>query len=301
MFFKIRLINTIFLFVLLIGFYSCKDSSTDPEIPSNLSGPYLGQKAPTTAPDVFGRDFISVESGIEFSLAISPDGNEMYFARSAATTNVSIWVTKQVNNVWTKPVPLFTDETFSYSAPFITSDGKRMYFISDRNGTVGIYQIWYMDRSGSEWSAPKRLEITTTKVKNNPTVASNGNLYYSELGDDGRYYIYMAKNTNGTLETPVKLGSTVNYFFNNLHPYISPDEKFLLFDATPIGYSNQVSYIYISVKKNDGSWTQAQPVNSNVNLYGKEYNATLSPDGKYMFFSRYYDIMWVDISVLAAG
>jgi hypothetical protein len=50
--------------------------------------------------------------------------------------------------------------------------------------------------------------------------------------------------------------------------------------------------LYISFRKNDGSWTVAQ----NTDIPGGLPKVT--PDGKYFFFSRDKDVYWVDAGVI---
>ncbi|TSA27011.1 MAG: hypothetical protein D4R67_06875 [Bacteroidetes bacterium] len=76
-----------------------------------------------------------------------------------------------------------------------------------------------------------------------------------------------------------------------VHPFISPDEKFMLFDFK--------GDIYISYREDDG-WGEPQKLNGSIDTEFPETCPTLSPDGKYLFFSRYNEpnnasnIYWVE-------
>ena len=94
-----------------------------------LRGPYLGQPVPGQNPSVFAPDIVVANHS---GLTISPDGNEFYWQSPEQT----IWTTKLENGLWTKPeaVPfsqkikgLFVDDV-----PFITPDGRKMFFTSRR-------------------------------------------------------------------------------------------------------------------------------------------------------------------------
>jgi hypothetical protein len=63
-------------------FFSCTLSGarqSSPEFPK-LSGPYLGQKPPGMAPEVFAPGIVSTAAH-EFSCSFTPDGKEFYFTR----------------------------------------------------------------------------------------------------------------------------------------------------------------------------------------------------------------------------
>jgi hypothetical protein len=84
------------------------------------------------------------------------------------------------------------------------------------------------------------------------------------------------------------------------HPYIAPDESFLIFDAYTGG--QRKPELYASFRKSDGTWTPAEKLGPSVNATGTEYAASVSPDGKYLFFHRLLegngDIYWVDASLI---
>ena len=69
--------------IILVGFYQCqqKDNSKT-DVPEILKGDYLGQTTPGDTPELFAPDIIS--SGFnDMDIAISPDLNEIFFARSS--------------------------------------------------------------------------------------------------------------------------------------------------------------------------------------------------------------------------
>ena len=70
------------------------------------------------------------------------------------------------------------------------------------------------------------------------------------------------------------------------------------------GYGD--SDIYISFKQNDGTWGNAINLGDKINTSAWEASASITPDGKYLFFSRNVgsnnfenvDIFWVDAKVV---
>ncbi len=81
----------------------------------------------------------------------------------------------------------------------------------------------------------------------------------------------------------------------------SPDESYILFDSDrPDGYGK--SDIYISFRTKDSFWSKAKNVGWSVNSEYSDWYPTITPDGKYLMFSRNIDglanIMWVSAKII---
>jgi len=66
------------------------------------------------------------------------------------------------DDLWSTPVNIGKDinTPFQESTPFITQDGRSLYFSSDRPGTSGGMDIWVshrLDYTWKQWSTPQRL------------------------------------------------------------------------------------------------------------------------------------------------
>jgi hypothetical protein len=260
--------------------------------PPGPSGPYLGQRPPGVVPEVFGPGFISTGNRSAGGIAFSPDGNEIYFG------SAGLWATRQVSGVWTSPGPAPFWGAESSFEPGMAPDGQRLYFASGMDGDANGPQIWYSDRAGDGWSEPTKLGPgSLTGGKMAPTAAANGNLYFTSVqGQMG--WFYMAHWSNGHFETPVRLPSTINAYSRMDHSFVAPDESYLVFSAV----SNAGQCLYVSFKGADGSWRTPVKLDANVNATINQIQPSISPDGKYLFFTRWNgehgDIWWVDASVV---
>ncbi len=56
--------------------------------------------------------------------------------------------------------------------------------------------------------------------------------------------------------------------------------------------------LYISFKDQTGRWTKLINMGNSINTEQAEANATFSPDGKYLFFTRGDDIYWVSAKII---
>ncbi len=130
------------------------------------------------------------------------------------------------------------------------------------------------------------------------SITADRNIYFSGFYN-GKYGIHKAVFKDGSSSEPVRLPDEVNYL-RSAHPFIAPDESFLLMDAQPEGPGK--SEIFISFKNSDGSWTKAVRIGEAVNKTRTEFNASVSPNGKFLFFHRKIngngDIFWVSTEIL---
>jgi hypothetical protein len=129
------------------------------------------------------------------------------------------------------------------------------------------------------------------------TATSGGTLYFT-----GRGGIYRSQWLDGQYQPAEELGQEINSLGNPAHPYVAPDESYLLFDANPPG--SHLPSIYVSFRQADDTWTEADQLGSGISTDDAELAASVSPDGRFLFFARVVggnaDIYWVDASVLDA-
>lgn len=95
------------------------------------------------------------QPGWESSPALSPDGNELYFRRDTVTQNrpAAIWHTAKRKEVWQKatklPSPVNGPED-RVTNPFLSRDGKRFYFNSEREPNFGLTDIFITEHKGGK-------------------------------------------------------------------------------------------------------------------------------------------------------
>jgi hypothetical protein len=88
-------------------------------------------------------------------------------------------------------------------------------------------------------------------------------------------------------------------------PGIAPDESFMVFAAIRSGGLGETD-LYLSLRGADGTWGKAQNLGPKINSGLFEFGARISPDKKYMFFTRSNgwfenpsrdtsDIYWVEL------
>jgi Tol biopolymer transport system component len=258
------------------------------------SEPPYASKQPMPEPTIFGSGIIST-ADFDSHPAFTPDGKTLYFLRSSPTFNFwTIVVSHYEKNHWSNPEVLSISGQYRDADPFITSDGKRLYFISDRpkdaastSAESRSLDIWFMEKAGNGWGPPQNVgaPVNSPGQEWYPTIAQDGTMYFGSdrEGGKGRTDIYRSRLVDGKYTEPENLGDAINTQFEEFEPYISPDQKYLIFmTQRPDGRGG--SDLYISYQRN-GAWTKATNLGDKINSSGSEYSPLVTPDGKYFFWS----------------
>lgn len=273
---------------LCILFISC-DKNTKSS-PSKVD--YLGKKIPESIPELYAPGIISTGHHEHSGPSFTPDGKEVYWSvfLNFLSPQVILYM-KNTENGWTPPEVASFSGQFSDGGPFISPDGKRLFFYSIRpfNGKVKEdADLWYVERKGNTWSEPYNVgaKLNTENIEASPSVSSNGNLYfYSDRnGGFGGFDIYCSKYLNGEYNKPENLGTSINSIGYECYPYIAPDENYILFSGSERGEGFGQGDIYISFKKEDGDWEKALNLGKNINDEYDNRFPIISNNGEILFF-----------------
>ncbi len=274
-----------------------------------LSGPYLGQKPPGMTPEIFAPGIVSTKFG-ELNSVFSPDGKEFYFSRRGIPGRPSVlMVTKMESDRWTEPQPLPFSGTYSDIDLFLCADNERLVFCSSRPRAGGKedrmnHDFWVSRRNGSGWSEPEPFapEAVSPAEDYFPVVTLSGTLYLnSQREGRGTNDIYASKYSGGKYLPPEKLPAPINTSFREFDAFVSLDEQTIIFSSErPGGFGG--ADIYISFRDGQGNWSEPANLGPEVNSERSEYGATISPDGRYLFFTSNKagneDIYWVSAEII---
>ncbi|MDC3406912.1 OmpA family protein [Bacteroidia bacterium] len=178
----------------------------------------------------------------EGAFSISSDGNYIFFtscSRNGGKGQCDIWLTSKKNNRWDEPKNLQSPINTKYweSQPSISSDGRMLYFSSDRPGGYGGTDIWVSEFSISGWSAPKNLgpTVNTSKDEQFPFIHSdNRTLYFSSNGHPGlgKSDLYLTrKDVKLNWETPINMGYPINSRGQDWNLVVARDGKTAYFSS----------------------------------------------------------------------
>jgi Tol biopolymer transport system component len=260
-----------------------KDSSTEERL-------YLGQEPLGLTPEPFIPGLVTT-GGWEFSGVFSPDMKEFYFLRKNEGVKEQEFVVYiHEGNKWNQTVI-----SSRQGQPFISLDGKTMH----------LGRRYKERKKNGNWSEIKKLGTPFDSLPIMRLTASSKGTYFSdEFKEDFTGDIRYLRLLNGKYEEPKLLGKKINTG-KSFHPFIAPDESYLLFDSKREGGYGD-SDIYISFRQQNGSW--GNPINlvDKINTKDWEASASVTPDGKYLFFNRNMgskdyenvDIFWVSTEVI---
>lgn len=252
---------------------------------------------------LFGPGYISTEEYNERDVTFSPNMDEFYFSRNGGRNRMRATVHKmdKYEGYWNLPQKASFSGKFNDSECFVTHDNKKLFFISQRpeDGSENpeAWEIWIADRQGRDWTNFHKID-TLLKGCFYPTITYDGELIYT----DAKNNLWSAKIDGETISEIKKLSDKVNTEGGEYNSMISPDGSFLIF--TSHGYEDHYGGgdLYISFRDENGEWKKAINMGEKINTASIEYCPSLSPDGKYFFFSSRRkgneDIYWIDAQVI---
>ncbi|MGZ3750229.1 MAG: hypothetical protein ACXVB0_11315 [Mucilaginibacter sp.] len=237
---------------------------------------------PGAKPQVFTQE--GTATADESVAAFTPDGGTAYIA-----VGQTIYVSKKVNDKWTKPVVAPFSGKWKDWDPALSPDGLRLIFVSNRPTDTAADQskpqkshhLWYVDRlSVDRWSAPKHFDAPVNVAGFNdygPSVSGLGTICFCSRGRDGHKGMggYFTKWLGDHYEKPVLLALNGD---NEIYdPFIAPNERYIIFVSN--------NDLYISYRQGKG-WTQGQKLGPQVNNGNGNSDPYVSPDGKMLYYSQ---------------
>ncbi|OJJ18107.1 hypothetical protein BKI52_29580 [marine bacterium AO1-C] len=257
---------------------------------------YFGQKPPGMTAEVFAPGVVSVNGRYEYAVSFSPQLDEIYFSGNKKGGHSRAYSSKLNDGKWTQPQLInFTNgKKSSEFQTCINPEGNKIYYAADEPGNA---KIWQSNRVGDSWKEAKALELPINDdIVFYPNMAKNGDLFYTNLS---KRKVYYAPNKDGKYPEVKEVG--IEY---GLHGFTSPGQDFILVDARKENDKTKDRDIHVCFKKEDGTWTSPIKLGPAVNSDFTETCPSLTPDGKYLFFSRYNEegglsnIYWISAEVI---
>jgi hypothetical protein len=252
-----------------------------PGQPTGLKGPYLGQPIPGRTPAIFAPGLVSVPDAKASACSFSPDLKEFYFTRAGSRLMVS----RLTDEGWTFPAPVTVSEGDTAFAPHVTADNKRLYW----NWNKPFPSIYVSERSTDGWG-PGRLAGEGMFVSSD----REGNLYVTHLSQTSDF-VSRARMAGNRIAGYEDLKGAIERLRSRsdsiAHPCIAPDGSYIVFDI------DAGSHLFVSFRQPDGTWGEAIDM-AEHGLDIKAGQASISPDGKYLFFGKGPDLYWVSTEII---
>jgi Tol biopolymer transport system component len=251
-------------------------------------------------PQVFSPGLVSGPAN-DGSPALSPDGNTIFFTRSAANWSAIVESHKIRGGSHPTLAP-FSGE-WSDSSPAMSPDGKYLVFESKRpklplaspqkqggeSVPGAVSNLWRVDRMGTGWSKLTRLPDMANLVGQSlwkPSVAANGTSYFVAIDTKGGKRLNSSHYSNGAYQQAQPLsfsdGTTLD-----VDPDIAPNGSFLVFCSAGRLPDDKKDHLFIVHRTGDVSG-QVVPIRyagDDTNGYSTDDEPYLDPDHRTLYFS----------------
>lgn len=258
------------------------------------------------APEIFAPGAVS-DGRWQWRITFTPDGATAYYSVSEgwfpATREATIMTSRrQEDGTWAPPEAASFSGIHSDMDPFITPDGRRLYFSSNRpvdGAAREAFDIWYVERTAGGWGDPIRLgpEVNSDSDELYASQSADGTLYFASGPPGlaaGETWNLFAAEPRGAGFAPREALDGVNTPLSpdaddpaatwDFNPEISPDGQVLLFTSLRPG-GHGAGDLYVSFLR-DGAWTEPRNLGPPVNTEADEYHPTISRDGRTLHFVR---------------
>lgn len=257
---------------------------------SILSGPYIGQDAPGLKAERFAPGIVSTDN-LEIEGVFAPGMTEFYFTRQVDRNPVNTHTLSYIDGEWRE-----TNVEPRTGEVAISPDGNTMYLANQ-----------YRVRTNEGWSESKSLgqdyeDIEIMRL----TASSSGTYVFDERDEIGtiRYSMLI----DGVRQAPKAFGEFINTGSFTAHPFIAPDESYIIWDSERDGGFGG-SDLYISFRTDDGTWGPAINMGDNINTEYEDAYGSVTPDGKFFFFhtvnldrenpeDSFANVYWADAQII---
>ncbi len=265
-------------------------------------GPYLGLENPGSLPVLFSP-VKSNDIEIHSIPLFYRKGNLLVFKGSYSGVD-GLFITENSNRGWTKPELIIKLSKYNDRHFFMTLDEKKICFtsmrpIDDKDILANNPNIWVINRNGEGWSDPQRMDkpINSDDAQFYATVSGKNTFYYTISKTETTADILYSEYDDGKYLEISDPGSSINTPYAEVDPYISPDEKFLIFLSNRPG-TYGFHDLYISFRNVNGLFSQPWHLDNTINSEGNDVCPLITPDGRYFFFmsnrSGSYRTYWMN-------
>lgn len=264
---------------------------------SGLTGPYLGQKPPGVQAELFAPGVISTGLHDDGGPAFSPDGREVFWRVYGNPHSIIAWM-KQENGTWSKPRVASFSGRYDDGTVTFSPDGRKLFFTSrrppDQEGEPKDEDIWYVERSESGWGTPKRLGAGVNSPVDEmlAAVVQGETVYFNRIvkpgGDPDDYQILRARLKSEKYTDPAPVNIPAESPENlRILVAVAHDESYMVLSIRGRKDSLGAHDLYVSFRVGDDGWSEPRNLGKTVNSPSDDWLSSLSPDGKYLFFTSF--------------
>jgi Tol biopolymer transport system component len=253
---------------------------------------YVATRASLDSPwgePVNAGDVINSPYG-NYAPCLSADGLTLYYDESA---NIRIAKRASLSDPWVEPLGLTSNDIWTS----VSADGLTIYFASDRAGGCGYQDLWMATRSSptEPWQDPVNLgpAVNSNDWDWAPCISSDGlELYLTSehncIGNDWDIFVCTRATTDTPWGPATNLGTGVNSPSPDGNQTLSADKLTLLFSSERTGGKGSGDLWMTRRTAVADPWSTPVNLGAPVNTSGYEAGPSLSPDGKWLFYTSIY-------------
>jgi hypothetical protein len=230
-------------------------------------------------------------------LTISQLGDEAYVTVQSLQGEISVLVRliKSQGEWKVEGIAQFSGK-YGDLEPFFSPDDLRLYFVSNRpldesKLEIKDYDIWMVERKNvnAPWGIATNIgsEINTNDNEFYPSVAANGNLYFTSdrettLGKDN---LFVSRWNGKGYEAPEILSDAINTDGYEFNAFVAKDESFLIFSGynRPDGAGS--GDLYISHRDANNQWQNAINLGAEINSKQMDYCPFFDSKSNTLYFT----------------
>ncbi len=211
----------------------------------------------------------------------------------ASKLEEDFYISTQTDGIWSKAEPIGPplNTHGNEGAQCISPDGQYIYYTAcNRDDGLGSCDIYFSKKTANGWTTPVNLgaAVNTSAWESQPSITSDGKtLYFASSREGGKGGMDIWKciiNDNGNFGNPINLGDSINTRYNELSPFIHPDNQTLYYASDGIlGMGGKD--IYFSRKNKEGIWTKPVNIGYPINTFADEINLMVNAKGNLAYFS----------------
>ncbi|WP_082124590.1 PD40 domain-containing protein [Lysobacter capsici] len=231
-------------------------------------------------------------SGMRNDYNLSTDAAQrvMVFARSAANFKDSrIWFARRYGDGWGEVAEAtFSDPRYRDSDPWLTPDGRTMYFVSNRpisgQAPNASLDVWRVALDDAGFGVPEHLDALASEAEELGPELHDGWLYFnsSRKGGPAKMAIYRARMNDRGFDAPQPLDAPFNDGAIQGDFTLSRDGRLAVFWSQR-GESRDAD-LFAACRTAEG-WSAAVRLPPPINAPGMDFTPSLTADGKALRFA----------------
>ena len=204
----------------------------------------------------------------------------------------NIYVSNYANGAWSMPASISQNINTpgNEGTAAISADGSTLVFtICDtKENSSWVCDLFISYKKGDEWSKPENLgsRINSPRWESQPSLSADGRTLFfisnRAGGKGGRDIWFSRKNSDGDW-TPAENLREINTVFDELSPFIHPNNKTLFFSST--GYPGMGGYDLYKCDYVNKEWSEPVNLGFPVNTFKDQLALFITADGKKGYYS----------------